>query len=231
MCTRGRDETRRALPSFSTRQIEPVSATAKFAPVIPTSAVSNTSRRCARAKPVSSARSVETSRPASCEKSSATSSAVLSIAGAMMCCGCSPASWRIHSPRSVSTTSIPAPWSASLRPISSVAIDFDLATSFAPVVVQISTIFARAAAASAQRWTRPPRASSARWNVSRWVSSSATVRVRISRPCSRSAWTSSSAAQASSRCPERRAVEVSSAASMWSSASAVRAFWRKRPGG
>ena len=31
-CTRGRDVTSRAFPSFSTRQIEPVSATAKFAP-------------------------------------------------------------------------------------------------------------------------------------------------------------------------------------------------------
>ena len=78
-----------------------------------------------------------------------------------MCTGCSPASWRIHSPRSVSTTSIPAPSSASLRPISSVAIDFDLATSFAPAALQISVIFARASAASAQRWTWPPRASSA----------------------------------------------------------------------
>ena len=46
--------------------------------------------------------------------------------------GCWPASCRIHSPRSVSTTRRPASSSASLSLISSVAIDFDLATSVAP---------------------------------------------------------------------------------------------------
>ena len=37
------------------------------------------------------------------DSSSATCSAVFSIAGATMCTGCSPASWRMYSPRSVST--------------------------------------------------------------------------------------------------------------------------------
>ena len=50
----------------------------------------------------------------------------------MMWLGVSPASWMIHSPRSVSTTSQPAAPSASLRPISSVAIDFDFTTVRAP---------------------------------------------------------------------------------------------------
>ena len=55
-----------------------------------------------------------------------------------MCTGCSPASWRMYSPRSVSTGVTPTASSAALSPISSVAIDFDFAASFAPAREQTS---------------------------------------------------------------------------------------------
>ena len=55
----------------------------------------------------------------------------------MMWLGVSPASWMTHSPRSVSTTSQPAVASASLRPISSVAMDFDF-TTFPPAATATS---------------------------------------------------------------------------------------------
>ena len=55
----------------------------------------------------------------------------------MMWLGVSPASWMIHSPRSVSTTSHPAAARAALRPISSVAIDLDF-TTFPPARVATS---------------------------------------------------------------------------------------------
>ena len=48
-CTRGIELTSRPLPSFVTRQIDPVDETPKFAPVIPTSAFRNVSRSCRRA--------------------------------------------------------------------------------------------------------------------------------------------------------------------------------------
>ena len=49
MCVGGRPEHMRPLPSFSTRQIDPVAATAKFTPVIPTPASRNARRRRLRA--------------------------------------------------------------------------------------------------------------------------------------------------------------------------------------
>ena len=53
-CTGGSAVTRRPLPSLVTSTIEPVSATAMLAPVMPTSAARNTSRSRPRAKPTSS---------------------------------------------------------------------------------------------------------------------------------------------------------------------------------
>ena len=76
--------------------------------------------------------SVASRSPTSLLKMSATSSFVRWIAGITMCEGRWPASWMIHSPRSVSFTSIPASVSALLRWTSSEAIDFDLATFFTP---------------------------------------------------------------------------------------------------
>ena len=53
-------------------------------------------------------------------------------AGAMMWLGCSPRSWMMYSPRSVSTGLMPASSSKSLRAISSVIIDLPLVTVRAP---------------------------------------------------------------------------------------------------
>ena len=50
----------------------------------------------------------------------------------MMCEGVSPASWMMYSPKSVSYTSMPSSFKASLRWISSETIDLDLATLFTP---------------------------------------------------------------------------------------------------
>ena len=49
MCTRGKVLVRSPLPSFVTITLEPVSAIRKFAPVMPTSAVTNFSRSTVRA--------------------------------------------------------------------------------------------------------------------------------------------------------------------------------------
>jgi hypothetical protein len=54
------------------------------------------------------------------------------IAGMTMCEGRCPASWMIHSPRSVSLTVMPCASSAALRWISSEAMDFDLTTRVTP---------------------------------------------------------------------------------------------------
>ena len=76
-------------------------ATPKFAPVMPTSAVWKRlpelpPRRLRQLLELGVAR-----LPVTRDRSSATSSFVFSIAGARMCTGCSPASWRMYSPRSV----------------------------------------------------------------------------------------------------------------------------------
>jgi len=65
----------------------------------------------------------------------------------MMCEGRSWASWMMYSPRSVSTGVIPACSSASLRWISSVAIDFDFTAIRAPAWRAISRMTPRASAA------------------------------------------------------------------------------------
>ena len=129
---RGRAVTRRALPSFSTTQIVPVSATPKLTPEMPMSALANTSRSRVRAWATSASRSVGSSRPLSAMNTWRTCSLLRCTAGATMWLGCWPASCRIHSPRSVSTTRRPDSSIASLSLISSVAIDFDLATRRAP---------------------------------------------------------------------------------------------------
>ena len=62
----------------------------------------------------------------------------------------------MYSPRSVSTGRTPAASSASFSPISSVAIDFDFATSFAPRRRQTSATYALASSAVRAKKTRPP---------------------------------------------------------------------------
>jgi len=105
----------RPLPSLVISTTVPVSATAKFAPVIPRSAWRNFSRSSPRAIRVSASGSGSAGRLSSRVKSSATWPFVLWIAGAMMCEGRSCASWMMYSPRSVSTGVTPAASSASLR--------------------------------------------------------------------------------------------------------------------
>ena len=53
----------------------------------------------------------------------------------------------MYSPRSVSTGFTPTASSAAFRPISSDAIDFDFAASFAPLRVQTSATYALASSA------------------------------------------------------------------------------------
>ena len=132
MCTGGSEVTIRPLPSLVTRQMVPVSATAKLPPVMPTSAERNTSRSRRRAKAVRAPGSSVRPSPPWRRNSSATWPRLRCTAGAMMCEGGSPVNWTIHSPRSVSTTSRPAAASAPLSPISSVTIDLALATRRAP---------------------------------------------------------------------------------------------------
>ena len=131
-CTGGSEVTIRPLPSFVTITTDPVSAMPKLTPEMPISASRNRSRSLSWAKWQSSAGTSDRSPPSSREKSSATSPLVLWIAGAMMCDGVSRASWMIHSPRSVSTTWMPAPSSTAFSSISSDAIDFDLTTRRTP---------------------------------------------------------------------------------------------------
>ena len=79
------------------------------------SARKNFWRSSCRAAAVSASGSGGNCRFTAAENSSATWRAVLWMAGAMMWDGVSLASWMIHSPRSVSTTVIPAPSSAGFR--------------------------------------------------------------------------------------------------------------------
>ena len=180
---------------------------------------------------MSASSSAGTSLPSTPERSSATSAAVFSIAGAMICTGCSPASWRMYSPRSVSTGLIPACSSASLSRISSLAIDFDLATSLAPARRQTSTICEVASSAVRQKRTWPPSPSTAWVNSPRYRSRSAIVRVRISRPRSRSSSISGTSSQVRRRAVMNRSVAESSASWACASASFSRATARKRAGG
>ncbi len=76
--------------------------------------------------------SAATSSFTSREKSPATCSFDMWMAGITMCDGRCPASWMIHSPRSVSATAIRSFSRLALRWISSVAIDFDFATRRTP---------------------------------------------------------------------------------------------------
>ena len=157
--------------------------------------------------------------------------AVFSIAGAMMCTGCSPASWRMYSPRSVSTASTPAASSASFSPISSLAIDFDLTASLAPASPADSTTMAsRLPPPSAQRCTWPPRASTRpREVVEVAVELRRSCRERIARARSRSSSTSRAARpRLDARSVQARRWPCRAASSVCASASFARAPSRKR---
>ena len=100
--------TRRALPSLVMMTMLPVSATAIFAPEMPIPAVRNLPRSSLRASFTSAGMSAASRSFTSLLKISATCSLVRWMAGITMCDGRSPASWTIHSPRSVSLTAMPA---------------------------------------------------------------------------------------------------------------------------
>ncbi len=146
----------RPLPSLVTSTIVPVSATAKLAPLIPMSAARNFSRSCPRAAAVRTSGSAASGSRATAEISSATWPFVLWMAGAMMCDGRSWASWMMYSPRSVSTAVTPACSSASLRSISSVAIDFDFTAMRTPRSRHRRSTISRASSAVLAQCTWPP---------------------------------------------------------------------------
>jgi hypothetical protein len=167
--TFGIDVTSRPLPSFVTSESEPDSATAKFTPQMPTSALRKTSRRRARANAVSPAGSSASgsSRPWASVNRRETSSRDLCTAGAVMCEGGSPASWTMYSPRSVSTTRSPSDSSAWARPISSDAIDLPFAIRRAPCARTTSRTYPTASAPSAAKKTLVPFDSAASANRER----------------------------------------------------------------
>ena len=185
---RGWEVTSRALPSFSTMQTVPVDATPRFTPDTPIPACANFSRRRTRACATSPSRSSGTSSvPASSRKSAATCPRFRCTAGAMMCEGRSPASCRIHSPRSVSTTSMPASVSDSLSLISSVAMDLLLATTVTPRARASPVMYRAASAPSCARTTVPPASRTLACISLRRAGSSRMLRRRMSLARSRMA--------------------------------------------
>ncbi len=147
----------RPLPSDSTTQMLPVSATPKFAPLTPIRADRNFARRCSRAASASAAgSSVRSSSPSSRRKMSRISARLRWIAGTRMCEGKSSSSWMISSARSVSTARTPAAASCSFSEISSVAIDLTFTTSSSPCDRAMSATIAHASSPSRAQCTRPP---------------------------------------------------------------------------
>ena len=188
--TRGRTVPIRPFPSLVTSTTEPVSATRKFPPEMPIPAERNFARRCFRAIPTSSGMLSVRGSPRWRSKRREISSRVLWTAGAMMWEGVSPASWRMYSPRSDSTTVTPAPWSASFREISSDAIDFDFTAREIPSSRAIRAAISCAWTASLATWTIAPRFSASAMKraryVSRWSSTSRLIRDARSRVASNS---------------------------------------------
>ena len=224
---------RSALPSFVQITTPPVSARAKFAPVMPACAARNAARRCRRA---TSARAAGSASPGSLPRRAANSSPISSfrrwMAGSTMWLGASRRSCTMRSPRSVSVTSIPWLSRCALRPHSSVSIDLLFTTRSAPRSRRIPSTMALCSAASAAQWTRAPRRVALRSNCSRYSSSRARVWRRMAAARSRSRSHSGSAAAAASR----RARTCQSAASCQAARSASRrkraaaAGWPSAPG-
>src|SRR5829696_251960 len=179
----------RPLPSDSTTDSVPVSATPKLAPLMPTLADRNLRRRCCRAAPASAAGSSvspASTSPISARKISRISARLRWIAGTRMCDGLSWPSCTISSARSVSSAAIPPASRASLRPISWVDIDLTLTTSSTPLAWTRSNTIAFASAASRAQWTTPPRAVTACSNCARYCGRRAMVCTLSWRPASRS---------------------------------------------
>ncbi len=123
----------RPFPSDSTMQTAPVSAMPKLAPLTPTRASRNRSRRYRRAASARSAGSFDVIPGAIVRAKRSRISLLLRwIAGTRMCDGQSPSSWRISSAKSVSSAWMPTSAHAPLSSISSVVRDFIFTTSSAP---------------------------------------------------------------------------------------------------
>src|SRR6478735_6218759 len=191
MSVSGRVRHIRPLPSDSTTASVPVSATPKLAPETATRARRNTSRRwvpAAAARTLGSSVSVSRSTSAiSAAKMSRISARPRWMAGTRMCDGLSCPSWTMSSARSVSCAVMPAASSASLRPISWVAIDLTLTTSWAPVARTRSSTIRLASAASRAQCTVPPRAVTLRSSSSSSSGRRAIVSALMADPASRSA--------------------------------------------
>ena len=155
-CTLGALVVNRMLPSFSMSASVPVSATRKFPPVMPMSAVRNASRRAARAAAARSSGVASSGVPCTRWNSFWMSSRLLWIAGPRIWLGGSPKSWMTYSPRSVSTTSIPRRSSASFTPSSSESMLFPFTTWRTPCsAATASSTLWTSAAVSAQCTTTP----------------------------------------------------------------------------
>ena len=136
MCTLASDCVRSPLPSLVTMIDEPVSAIRKLAPVMPTSAARNFSRRIWRASPTSVAASVSTRSFGRCvctrRKSASTCSCVRWMAGAMMWLGRLLADLhQVLAEIGLDHLEAAGPSRCALRPISSETIDLPLVTILA----------------------------------------------------------------------------------------------------
>ena len=162
MWTGGRVVARRTLPSLLTMTRVPDSATARFAPEIPMSAWMKYLRISSLAIRTISRASAGTVRPRRRLRTSAIFSLVRWSAGAVIWEGLSPASWMIHSPRSVSTTWRPSFSRALFRPTSSLTMDFDLTMSRAFFSRAIRRIVSIASWGTEALCTRAPAFSASR---------------------------------------------------------------------
>ncbi len=125
---------------------------------MPRSALTNSRRSFSRANATISPASSVCAIPNSRMKMSRISSLVLWITGATMWLGGSSFNWMMYSPRSVSTTRIPAASTAWLRPISSVSMLLPLEINCAPCRWMISSACRLASSASAAHSTLKPLA-------------------------------------------------------------------------
>ncbi len=228
--TSGRVRHIRPLPSDSTTTRVPVSATAKLAPLTPTFARRNFSRRCSRAAPASTAgssvRSAGAGRPTAAirrRKISRTSARLRWIAGTRMWDGRSSPSWTMSSARSVSQAAMPSASRASLRPISAVAIDLTLTTSSAPWSWATRATIAHASSASRAQWTVAPARTSDASRVSRWVARSRSAASLTPAPASRRSSQSSTSATTLARLSRMVCVAWARLRRSWVSPSAARA--------
>ena len=223
--TRGIVVHMRPLPSDSTTPTVPVSAIAKFAPLIAIGTERNLARRWRRAASAIRAGSSPSFSPwAIVRSNSAAISARLRwMAGTRMWdCWSSP-SWMISSARSVSIARMPRSSSASLSPISSDSSDLTLITSVASCSRAMPATIEFASAPSRAQWTVPPAAvtrSSSRSSCSGRV---AIARALIAAPASRSASQSGSSPTARRRLTRIAVVALPTLRRSWASASAVRA--------